>query len=165
MRKWLCLTMFLLLVGCSGPRPAIETVTDEAVQSVSGQEKYEILVYTPQDVVLYSDASAGSGKVYQQEEGSYQYETKILLADTAQSAIRQISGREYDDLTVIQTSRFGLPEYRFAWYQDGFNCRADVVQDGQQFYCVIFSVAETAGNSCKEVMAQVFASFGISSAL
>jgi len=165
MRKWLCFTIFLLFVGCSSPKPTFETVTDEAVLSVTGQEEYEILVYIPQDVVLSSDAVADNGMVYRQEDGSYYYETKILLADTADSAVRQISGRERDEMTVIQTSRFGLPEYRFAWYDNGFNHRADLVQDGLQFYCVIFSAAETAGNSCQDVMAQVFASFGISSAL
>jgi len=164
MKKWLCFLLCLFVVGCSRSEPTVETVTDEAVMSVSGQQNYEILVYIPNDVVS-SSAPDQCGIVYRQEDGSYQYETKLFLADTVDSAIRQICGQESGDLTVIETSRFGLPEYRFAWYEDGFNHRADLVQDGQQYYALIFSTPEEMGNSCQKVMAQVFASFGISSAV
>ncbi len=165
MKKWFCILLaFLFMSGCGGPQPVMETVTDDMAQTVSYQPEYEILIYIPQDVTVLSEDAAGTWEVYLHKDGDYRIETKTLFADTAQSAIRQITGLNAEELTVLETKRFDLPEYRFVWFSEGSNHRADLVQDGEQFYCVIFSTAEAVGNSCKEIMTQVFASFGISAA-
>ena len=106
----------------------METVNDDlSLPAASLQEEYDILLYIPQDAVLYTEGEAFSGKEYRHSAGDYRIRTQHLFADSAQSAIRQLSGRCADDLTVIGTRRFDLPEYRFAWYENGENHRADLV--------------------------------------
>lgn len=164
MRKYLLVLLALfILSGCGRQQPAVETVTDDAGIPDMANEEYEILLFVPQEAAAYDSGEACSGRQFRHKEGDYRIDTRKLYADSAESAIRQITGKSAEEITVIQTQRFSLPEYRFAWYDDGENHRADLVCDGDQFYGIIFSWPEAVGNRYSDLMSQVFASFGISS--
>jgi hypothetical protein len=149
-----------MLCGCQGEiKDVLETVEDEI--SVFSEDKYmEISVFIPQDTgtVQLSQTPAS----FVSEDGDYHVQTRRLLVSSAESALRQLTGNA--NATVLQTTRFQLPEYRFAWTEQGEEniCyRGRMIQDGDVFYAVLIGVKESAGNRYDTLTTQVFASFGL----
>ena len=165
MKKYLLLAVaVLLLVGCQKEAPERETVLYDAAPVFAEEtDVYDISIFLPPDVTAQEKSAAENRSVYLHNGGAYELYTNVFLADSRDSALRMVSGQDADSLSVIETERFGLPEYRFAWYSEdaAANCRADVVQDGEQFYAVVFSVDEEAGNAYNELMAEVFSTIGL----
>lgn len=155
-------SILLLLVGCSVQPTAWETVADVPA-SGQGNMEYEIMVGLPETALT------------DESETCRHYETADLQVDVwtffvsdMDTAVRQLSGFEAEKLTVLQTSRFGLPEYQFAWYcqteEGGRLCRADLVMDGMTCYAVVCSFLEDAGESAWTEARQVLSSFGLTPA-
>lgn len=170
--KRLFLAVMLLglfcLWGCGKTeQTAVETVGDDlSLQTSLGEEMlYDISIYVPSDVTQQTSDPASNVQVYAHESGEYEIYTQRLIAPSEESAIRQLTGRQKDELTVIRTQRFNLPEYRFAWFDDksGQSCRADMVQDGDVFYAVVFAVDQACSMDYRPVMAEVFSTFGLNS--
>ena len=164
MKKSCLALVFLLLSGCAAP--VWETVQDEipAVPVSSWlEEAYTVQFGVPETMELLE--AREDWQVYGTGDGSFEIETRTFLASGLDSAVRTISGFNADALTVLQTSRFGLPEYQFAWVaqtdQGSRLYRADLVLDGTECYAVICSRPETAGNVYDREIRQVFASFGL----
>ena len=156
-----------LLTGCQKPQPEREMVQYDASPTLAeSTDVYDISIFLPPDVTVQENTSAENRKRYLHNGGAYELYTSVFLADSAESAMRMVTGRQADMLSVIETERFGLPEYRFAWYEEdaSANCRADLVQDGDRFYAVVFSVEEEAGNAYNELMAEVFSTIGLNAA-
>lgn len=165
-KRWLMgLALLPLLSACSAP-VTWETVDDPAVVTVSAaqEEPYLITFGVPEDVVQPVSGEAG-GNLYLQENGDYEIYSEVLTASDKEAAIRMVSGFEAEDLDIVETERFGLPEYRFAWVsasdEGNFVSQASVVEDGDYFYTLIFSVREEAGNQYADCAEAVFASFGV----
>ncbi len=162
MKICLCLLLMLstVLCGCQGEtKDVLETVEDE-ISVCSGESWMEVSVFVPLDNESHQLTSTPAG--YTGNGGDYYIQTRRLLASSAESALRQITGSA--PATVLQTSRFQLPEYRFAWTEQGEEplcCRGRMVQDGDVFYAVLFRVKESVGNEYDALMAQVFSSFGL----
>lgn len=164
MRKIACLACALvLLTGCSVP--AWETVEDFLPsQPVSGwmETAYEIQIGLPEQAALTWET--GGCKLY--EAGNLEIETDTFLASGLNSAVRHLTGYEAEQVSILQTERFDLPEYQFAWYsqteEGGQMCRADLVMDGTVCYAVVCRAPEDAGNVLGEEVRQVFSSFGLS---
>ena len=153
-----------LLAACGGEAAVTERVTDSVPASVAAGERYSIAVAVPPEV--QEDAlRLGAERVYRPEDGRYEIVTKSLLAECADSAVHQISGYAAKELSVLETTRFSMPEYRFAWYEadggDGWICRADLLQDGDCYYCVICRVRESAGENCGQLATEVFSTVGL----
>lgn len=154
--------MCVLLSGCS--RAVVwEQVTDtEPAEQVAfwQEEAYALTVAVPPELRMVES------NFYETENGAWQVEIQTFLASDLGSAVRRLSGFETDRLTILQTSRFGLPEYRFAWYsqtaEGGRNYRADLVMDKTVCYAVVSSCSETVGNEYEQQIRQVFASVGLS---
>lgn len=164
-RIFLLVCFVVLLVGCQR-QTVRETVSDEIVEAFSEDSGlYRINLYIPDEMKERQQSSAMSGKTYLNADGTAGITTGNLRATSAENAILQLCGNSFEEMTVIETKRFGLPEFRFAWYEDkegGLFRRADVVQDGEVFYYVIFDVKEEAGSDYDQLMAQVFSTFGLS---
>lgn len=160
------LLLAVLLCGCSGAEPAWETVDDvlpsEPVSSWQ-EEAYTITVGVPAEAALL--ASSNGWNLYATETGDCEIQTGAFLASSLDSAVRQLSGYDADRLLIIETTRFDLPEYQFAWYTDreegGYLCQADLVMDGMRCYAVVCSRAEAAGSAYDGAIRQVFSSFGL----
>lgn len=157
--------LVLMLTGCSMQTAAWETVSDTMSVPVSGQ------IQADYDVTVGLSESALTDRT----ENCRHYETETLQVDVwnfqaadLHTAVRQLSGFEAEKLTILQTNRFDLPEYQFAWYcqteEGGRLCRADLVMDGMTCYAVVCSFPEEAGEHAWEEARQVFSSFGLSPA-
>ena len=155
---------FLLLSGCSVP--VWETVEDtQPVVAVSSwlQDAYTVQFGVPETVDLLEQKEGW--QLYGTADGSLEIETRTFLVSGPDSAVKAVSGFEAEQLTILQMSRFGLPEYQFAWVsqteQGSRLYRAELVLDGTKCYAVICSRPEEAGDSHDQAIRQVFSSFGL----
>lgn len=157
------LLLLLFLTGCS--TPAWETVSDSLTdQPVSWlTDVYTIETSLPQGVELLAQTDGWS--VYSNQDGTMEVETRVFPASDLTSAVKVLSGYEVDRLNILQTERFDMPEYQFAWVTQT-ECgqrlsRADIVIDDTNCYAVVCSTLEQSGNMYAEDVRQVIASFGL----
>ncbi len=149
----------LLLSGCAEQEVAWETVSDDpALQAGSIlPEPYEILVALPSD----AEQTMETG-VYANAAEEYEVVTQVLPASTVQTAIRQISGFDAEDLEVVKLQFGSLPEYQFAWANETEEgtvySRALLVASDSYYYVLQF---HAHGRSRAAEQRDVFASFGL----
>ena len=161
----ICL-LALVLSGC-GTAPVWEQVTDGELTQPVGlwqEDAYDLTIGVPEELSL-TESQPGLA-LYETQNGDWSIRTQTFLASDLNTAVKYLSGYEADKLTVLQTTRFDLPEYRFVWYtqtgEGGRVCRGDLVMDGNVCYAVVSSVTETASHGYEEKLQQVFSSFGLS---
>lgn len=162
MKMWMLALVLLILTGCSGP--AWETVDDQIpAESVEvwQQEAYTISAGLPEGAVLISE-EAGVRR-YRVDETGLEVESRVFLAWSPEAAVRMLSGKEADEMTILETTRFGLPQYQFAWYDasTGRLCRADLVLDGMTGYVLVCSLPEAQGADLAVMAQPVFGAFGL----
>ena len=156
------LGILFLLTGCSVSTATWETVEDQLpeLSTAAEQTRYDIAVGLPETAL--TDEVEDCRRY---ETQALQVEVSTFFASDFQDAVHRLSGFSADKLTVLQTSRFGLPEYQFAWYcqteEGGRLCRADMVMDGVTCYAVVCSAPESGGEAAREAARQVFSSFGL----
>ena len=166
-RFFMLFLVCLLLFGCAAkPEPVWETVADELEEDVWWEDSaFRIVIPVASDVTQDETSPARMRTVYTQQDGEYELFTNRFLASDLSGAVRQLTGYEADELQMIETSRYGMPEYRFAWYREaadgGRVCRADLLQDGQVFYAAVFSVQEKAGGKYHGLIAQTFGALSL----
>ena len=158
----------MILSGCTADQQTVwETVDDEpAVTAGSFTEgAYTMSFDVPMDAVLDTAAARSDRSVYSAADGAYEIVSETLLASDADSAVRRISGFAPQELELIETTRFDLPEYRFAWCagsDEGMRlCRADVIVDPPYCYALTFSTDEQNLKSCRETADHVFESLSL----
>lgn len=159
------LVLLLVLSGCSAP--VWETVNDameDGTELVWQERAYALQIGVPDGVFLTEETE--EGKLYATKDGELEIETRLFLSSGPDHAVKELSGFAQEDLTVLQTQRFGLPEYQFAWVSQtemGTRLyRADLVMDGTCCYAVVCSSLEEAGEYYAFQARQVFSSFGLS---
>lgn len=163
--KSVCLVlMVLLLSGCSAV-PVWETVDDSMLEQPAmwRDQSYVIQIDLPDSAVPMGEMEG----IRRYEAGNMEVETCTFLASDINIAVRYLTGFEKDQLTVLELTRFGLPEYRFAWCcqtDEGVRIyKADLIQDQMVYYAVVCSTPEEACLQYEQDVRQVFASFGLSS--
>lgn len=162
-RLVLFLPLVFLLCACAHRSEIVwETVDDDLSETVGAwSDTYAIFVPTADDVAVFAPTAAQTETVYAPESGDYTMVTKTYLAADLESAVRQLSGFGASELQIVQTTRHGLPEYRFAWYEpsgeSGRVCRADLIMDGERCYACVFSVQEAVGGKYASLIADTFA--------
>lgn len=165
--KKICLLLagLLLLCGCQA-EPQWETVDDDvAAVSAPVQEPCAITFGVPTDATEELRSEEADRSIYVQDAGDYEIISDVIEASDLDSAVRQVSGFETKNLDLVETSRFGLPEYQFAWTSESDEgrriSRASLVEDGSYYYALIFSVREGAGTTYDDCAEAVFSSFGL----
>ncbi len=156
----------LLLCGCSKSAMTWETVNDTIEVSAPVKEPaYAITFDVPADTVKQTFACTRGREVYEQENGDYEIVSEVLQNCGIESAAKALTGFESRNLFMIRTTRFGMPEYQFAWYslgEDGGRvCRAAVLDDGQDCYCLSFCTKEEYTGDYDNTIEQVFSSLGL----
>lgn len=161
----LVLSAALLLAGCSAAPAAWETVDDEIVEASGPLEEPYIITFGVPTDVDDPPVTDGSRCLYVQKDGDYEILSDVFTARNCGEAIRQLSGFEAAELDVLETERFGLPEYRFAWASESdegtFVSQAALVEDGSYYYALVFSVREGLGGQYADCAEAVFSSFGV----
>ena len=155
--------LVLFLTGCGARVETWETVEDTVAVTESASPVYDIIVGLPEAAL--TDETDNSRRY---ETEYLQVETSMFQAKDLNDAVHYLSGFEAENLTILQTTRFDLPEYQFAWYcqteEGGRLCRADLVMDGTTCYGVVCSFSEEAGEIAWTEARQVFSAFGLTPA-
>lgn len=155
-----------LLCGCAVSQPVWETVEDEPVLAAGSflDKAYTMAFDIPADA-REQPTQRQDVRSYVQRQGDYALTAQTLLASDVDGVIRRLSGYEQSQLQILQTRRFGMQEYQFAWYQEeadgGRLCRADVLMDELCAYALVFQVKEGVGDSYAATAQQVFSSFNL----
>ena len=156
--------LLVLLTGCS--LPVWETVDDPSFSepvSAWQENTYEILLGIPEGTSLLAEHDGSA--LYTTEHGELEIETRTFLAPDLAHAVKQLSGFAQDQLIILKTQRFGLPEYQFAWVSQSDQgmrlYRADLVMDETCCYAVVCSSLEEAGDYAAFQARQVFGTFGL----
>lgn len=166
MKKQWCAVLagLLMLSGCAAaPEEVWETVDDpilmEAVSAFS--EAYRMRVSIPEQTQCVQQDE--TRQLWQAESGDYTVESRVLLADDAESAAHMLTGKDWQQLHPIRTTRFGLPEYRFVWYEaeEGLLCRAALLTDLDYCYALVFRSREDCSGSYDTMSEEIFASLDL----
>ena len=163
MKKLLLIVLFCLcLAGCS--RTVWESVEDaEAAETASWQdETYLIQLGLPDGVSLLEERD--NWKLYGTKNEELEIMTGKFLASDLDNAVQTLSGFGADRLTILEKTKFDLPEYQFAWVTqtDGGCrvCRASLVMDGTDCYAIVCSRPEEDSDYDRQIR-QVFSTFGL----
>ena len=155
-RIWILALTVLLLGGC-GSQETLETISDEAIQPAMAAPA-SITVKLPQEAavpVLESDLQ----QIYLCE--GYEITLENRPSGDLTETVRQISGFNREDLTVLQTEQGSTDRYEFVWVSAGETGdrlgRAVILDDGQYHYCL--SVLRDASAGEEDRWDAVFASF------
>lgn len=160
MKKWmLWMIVPLFLTGC-GAEETFETIADEQVLSVMATPK-QIVVDLPEDAVAPVLESEGE-QIYLCD--GYDILIEVRPAGNLSETVRDLSGYEKEDLTVMETQWQEVSRYEFVWASAGENGdrlgRAVILDDGDYHYCM--SVLRDAdGKDSQIVWNQVFSSFDL----
>ena len=141
----LLLIVSVMLTGC-GAVSDLEVVQDEIVGE-------SIPVYYDLKIALPEEASsptlvADDGALYICDD--FNIAVQKLPVSGIEKAVETITGLDHDRLTIIKTSKDGLPCYRFAWTVAGEataqSCIAMLLDDGMYYHAVtIMADASLAG--------------------
>lgn len=154
----LLLGFLVLLTGCA-PEETFETVGDELAAQVIAQQR-QIYVELPEDAVspvIESDA----GQLYLC--GDQEIGIQVLEGGDRERTVRELTGHDMEELTVMETLRSGIPCLEFVWACAGESGdmigRAAVLDDGNYHYCLtVLAPAETAEQN-QAVWERMFATF------
>jgi hypothetical protein len=170
MKKFVLLlaaALLLLPLAACAKTETWETV-DEEIPLTAGScldGAYDIVYTAPPDAVRETFGAQDGCSVCTAAGGDYEITSQVLLASSAESAVRRLSGFAPERLNIIKTSRCGLPEYQFAWYTTGDEggrlCRTDLLMDGLYGYALTFSEREGLGTAYDSTVKDVFASLSL----
>ena len=140
------LAIAFLLTGC-GARETFETVSDNIVQSVMGQQR-EVELTLPSHALAPVVNSDDGSKLYLCE--GYILTVQTLSAGDLNRTTRSLSGFGAEQLTVIETVSQDWKRYEWVWTAAGEGGdqmgRALVLDDGSRHYCLTaMADAQTAG--------------------
>lgn len=157
--------LLCILFGCKA-EPQWETVDDDMTVAVSAADIPFVITFgIPSDAVEQAFLDDADRSLYVQETGDYEIISDVITAVSLDDAMRAVSGFDQGEVSVLETSRFGLPEYQFAWYstseEGSYVSRASLVRDGGYYYALVFSIKEGLGTAYNDCADAVFASFGL----
>lgn len=160
----LALVLCVLLCACLANVPVWETVDDEAPLAAQSRRASSIVFSVPEDAVCQSLSPDGADTLYEAADGSYEIMTSIT-PQSPEAAIEALTGFCADDLSILTTTRCGLPEYQFVWSaldDEGERVyRAAMLCDELYCYTLCFSRPASAGSSCDAIQTRIFSSLGL----
>lgn len=159
MRKWFALAaVCLLLSGCAAEE-TFETLGDA----------YELQAAAVQREVLYRLPEDAAAQTVQGEYGEfyfcdgYEIALQTMQAGDLNKTLRELTGFEMDDLTIIETGLADAARYDFVWTAAGEGGdmvgRAAVLDDGNYHYCMSVMAAEAEAARLRDTWKDLFDSF------
>ena len=158
MKRWGCICLLVILLSGCKAEETLETVSDEWIVPVMAQPR-EISVRMPEDLMLPVLEQEGR-QLYMGP--NYEIMLETMAAGDLQATIRNLSGYEQEQLTILETDQGEWNRYEFVWTAAGEQGhrlgRAVILDDGDYHYCM--SVLRDAGESLV-VWQDVFQSFSL----
>ena len=152
--------IILLLCGC-GAEETMETIADDILQPVMAQPG-EIQVSLPGETAMPAMES-DSGRMYLASD--YEIYIQTLSSGDLSGTIREVSGHDQADMTVIHTEMDGTDRYEFVWSCMGENGdrlgRAVVLDDGNYHYVMTVLRDAESTVSTQICWQDVFSSFSL----
>lgn len=159
------LALSALLCACVSRVPVWETVDDALVCKSPERRPSTIVFAVPDGAVAGAFSQDGLTRLYTAQDDAYEISTTVFKTADAKAAVRSLSGFPADQLEIIKTTRFSLPEYQFAWSAETGEgerlYRAALLCDEAYCYALCFSAPAGAGTSYDSIQEMVFASFGL----
>lgn len=159
-KVWVLMVLLLFLAGC-GAQVTMETVADEMIQAASAQQK-QIILDLPEEAVL-PVMETDNGKLYLCRD--YDVQLQTLEGGDLSQTIRTVTGRETEDLTLMQTTSGELTRSEFVWSAAGELgdqlCRAAVLDDGNYHYVLCATILADKAEQYREIWNGLFASFDV----
>lgn len=162
MRKlWIIsIWMAVLLTGCRAEE-TFETLEDTHIQQVLAPAA-EIILWLPEEAAAPA-AESEDGMIYQCD--GYEIILQTLQGGDMDETIRQISGYERSELTVMYTSLADADRYALVWAcmgEEGEQIgKAVILDDGSYHYALtVLADAEKTGTYA-ETWDRMFDSFGL----
>lgn len=156
----LVLALFLL-TGC-GAEETYETLGDEMLQPVMAQPM-EIQVQLPDETILPAMESE-TGVLYICKD--YDVTVQTLPGGDLKQTIREISGYDPEDLTVLETMAGDMTQYDFVWTSssDGGEMvnRGCILDDGNYHYILCAATDAELAEEYREIWNGMFETFGVS---
>ncbi len=157
-KRWGCICLFVILLSGCGAEETLETVSDEWIVPAMAQPR-EVSVRLPEDLVLPVLEQEGR-QLYMGP--NYEIMLETMAAGDLQATIRNLSGYEQEQLTILETDQGEWNRYEFVWTAAGEQGhrlgRAVILDDGDYHYCM--SVLRDAEESLI-VWQDVFQSFSL----
>lgn len=158
MLLWLVLA--LSLAGC-GEAEVFETVGDEMIQSVMAEPR-EIRLSLPEEALLPA-METDSGTLYICKD--YDVSVQTLESGDLEKTIREVSGFDRNDLTIMETTLSDSDCYEFVWTSAGEwkeqLCRCMILDDGNFHYVLTAMIDADLIGEYQEIWNGMFESFGL----
>lgn len=135
-KRWGCICLFVILLSGCKAEETLETVSDEWIVPVMAQPR-EVSVRLPEDLVLPVLEQEGR-QLYMGP--NYEIMLETMAAGDLQATIRNLSGYEQEQLTILETDQGEWNRYEFVWTAAGEQGhrlgRAVILDDGDYHYCM-----------------------------
>ena len=161
--KIFCLLLIcLLLGGCSGEKN-YENLAD-VYQPQIQQEPREVLWQLPEGAAAQTVRS-DYGQLYFCD--GYEIVVCTLQGGSIGQTLKELTGYDLEELTVIKTGTTGSVRYECVWTSAGEGAdavgRAVVIDDGSYHYCLSVMALEEEAPQLKDVWQDLFDSFTLGS--
>lgn len=152
------LMMAVLLCGCTAGQ-TFETVEDVIpVQPVAAPQQFYVSL--PEEAATPTFTEDNAGQLYVCD--SYTVSKLILESGDFRATVRQLTGKEPEELQIIKTKHNNCDRYDFVWTaagEDGLQLgRACVLDDGNYHYALTVMAAEERSGELQQTLQEVFAS-------
>lgn len=160
-KMWMLAAAVLLLCGCSRQVETAETVADVLETPVLASPR-EIRLELPGEA-LECAMESDTGRMYLGD--SYDVVVQTLAGGSLEDTIRELTGFDKDEITVMQTRTEYPKRWEFAWAAAGESGtrigRGVIIDDGTYHYC-LSALQDADVTDCQIVWSEVFHSFELS---
>lgn len=159
MKKVVGIVLLLALLSGCGTKETAETIADEWIVPVMAQPK-EIAVDIPGDAVNCGSDSMQS-QIYIAD--GYEIEVQTLDSGDLGQTVKQLTGFNKEDLTIIQTKENEVKRYEFVWASAGESAdrlgHGIILDDGNYHYCLSVLRDADYPEDSQIVWSQIFETF------
>lgn len=159
----IAIALFALVLTACGPEetPVFETVGQDAYLSQEKPAPGQMEVMIPEEAVSQTMAGGIGGELYTWEDHSLQLQT--LDGGDIRRTVEEVTGFDYDELTVMASQKGELMYYQTVWCTAGEEGtllgRALIADDGNYHYCI--SLLSPEDSDSGEVYDRLCASFSV----
>lgn len=150
MKKCLLILLVYFLIlsasGCAVKGNAHSEFVEDRIE-ISQRPAYFLGTYVPKEMLLEAISEDRSSKVYVHKDGDYEMIIDVFSANTLDTALSKVTGREKNSLQFLSLDHYPIDEYRYAWSalseQGEQTCCGSLFYDGTHYYALsIHCVAE-----------------------